>query len=603
MDDDAFINQYEPSELRIASEFLTRWLPFLSKDLCLNCTKTLTNRISSLASGNTEFKLLNEDDCNGNCENSIKIRDADVTDTNSLGSWKDMAKSVDEISANGFSAEPALAETPSPRISWADMAQEDELEEEEYELSKRIVNNGNGKPLLSREQREHIRFLNVKRKKDFIAFERVGGKLVNIVEGLELHTGVFSAAEQKRIVDYVGLLEEMGRKAELEERTFTAPRKWMKGKGRKTIQFGCCYNYATDKKGNPPGILKDGIVDPMPDLFKVIIRRLVKWHVLPPECVPDSCIVNIYEKDDCIPPHIDHHDFVRPFCTVSFLSECNILFGTMLKSVIAGEFSGTFDIALPVGSVLVLQGNGADVAKHCVPAVHAKRISITFRKMDESKRPQGFIPEPDLQGIVPLSYEAEKKTDGLLPSPKSEPHSRSQQHSRGAPSPRGNGRVQQPARTYAEKHYTPRSGSPRRERVEQARTYYAEGQYNNNNNTRSEPRSQTRNNRQGTANSYPQGNLPLSYEAEKKTDGLLTSPKSEPPSRNQQYNRRASSPRGDDRVEGSASPRRGRVEPARTYVERQYNNNNYQSEARFRTQNNRRGSTNSYYVAKINRSG
>lgn len=29
------------------------------------------------------------------------------------------------------------------------------------------------------------------------------------------------------------------------ERTYTAPRKWMKGKGRVTIQFGCCYNYAT----------------------------------------------------------------------------------------------------------------------------------------------------------------------------------------------------------------------------------------------------------------------------------------------------------------------------------------------------------------------
>lgn len=38
------------------------------------------------------------------------------------------------------------------------------------------------------------------------------------------------------------------------------------------------------------------------------------------------------------------------------------------------------------------------------------RISITFRKMDESKRPQGYAPEPDLQGLQPLSYEAEKAT-------------------------------------------------------------------------------------------------------------------------------------------------------------------------------------------------
>ncbi|XP_021755394.1 RNA demethylase ALKBH5-like, partial [Chenopodium quinoa] len=190
-------------------------------------------------------------------------------------------------------------------------------------------------------------------------------------------------------------------------------RKWMKGKGRVTIQFGCCYNYATDKNGNPPGILKRGEVDPLPSLFKVIIKRLIRWHVLPPSCIPDSCIVNIYEEGDCIPPHIDNHDFVRPFCTISFLSECNIVFGTDLKIEAPGEFSGAIAIPLPVGSVMVLNGNGADVAKHCVPAVPSKRISITFRRMDESKRPVDYSPIPDLQGLEPLYYD----DDGAKKSP------------------------------------------------------------------------------------------------------------------------------------------------------------------------------------------
>ncbi|KAK3007680.1 hypothetical protein RJ639_014817, partial [Escallonia herrerae] len=189
------------------------------------------------------------------------------------------------------------------------------------------------------------------------------------------------------------------------ERTYSAPRKWMRGKGRVTIQFGCCYNYSMDSNGNPPGILRNEPVDPIPHLFKVIIRRLVRWHVLPSTCVPDSCIVNIYDEGDCIPPHIDNHDFVRPFCTVSFLSECDIVFGTKLKVDRPGEFSGAFAIPLPLGSVLVLNGNGADVAKHCVPAVPSKRISITFRKMDESRWPIGFAPEPDLQGLERLPYE------------------------------------------------------------------------------------------------------------------------------------------------------------------------------------------------------
>lgn len=104
------------------------------------------------------------------------------------------------------------------------------------------------------------------------------------------------------------------------------------------------------KAGNPAGILKYETVDPLPHLFKVIITRLVKWHVLPPTCVPDCCVVNIYDEGDCIPPHIDNHDFLRPFCTVSFLSECNILFGTNLKVEETGEYSGgLYSLPLPVG--------------------------------------------------------------------------------------------------------------------------------------------------------------------------------------------------------------------------------------------------------------
>ena len=41
---------------------------------------------------------------------------------------------------------------------------------------------------------------------------------------------------------------------QLRGRTFSAPRKSMRGKGRVTIQFGCCYNYARDSKGRDPGM-------------------------------------------------------------------------------------------------------------------------------------------------------------------------------------------------------------------------------------------------------------------------------------------------------------------------------------------------------------
>jgi hypothetical protein len=43
---------------------------------------------------------------------------------------------------------------------------------------------------------------------------------------------------------YLKVLHDLCFSKLLAERTFTAPAKWMRGKGRVTIQFGCCYNYA-----------------------------------------------------------------------------------------------------------------------------------------------------------------------------------------------------------------------------------------------------------------------------------------------------------------------------------------------------------------------
>ncbi|CAN4078757.1 unnamed protein product [Withania somnifera] len=498
--DDPFLLNYNSDELRIASEFLSNWLPFLSRDLCRSCTHTLSDRIRSLnnkVSGNAEClkqpknmsvltpERCDSDGCNGgqeNCDNNSLGSWNDCgdlngnADTNSLGSWKDGAggESFEELSVERRSSDNCIdgpdsisqpvgeastgeafssslpVTTPKVKMSWADMAQEDELQSEEVSESIALSSQVNGvseeeittseskqKTELSREQREYIRF-------------RVNGKIMNILDGLELHKGVFSAAEQIRIVKFVEKLDQMGKNGELKERTYTAPKKWMRGKGRATIQFGCCYNYAPDKSGNPPGILKSETVDPLPDLLKVMIRRLVRWHVMPSTCVPDSCIINIYEEGNCIPPHIDNHDFVRPFCTVSFLSECNIVFGSNLKIVGPGEFAGAIAIPLPVGSVLVLNGNGADVAKHCVPAVPSKRISITFRRMDESRRPTGYVSEHDLQGLQPLSYEADtqKKSSSSRPRFSARKQSLRQEESME--------RVKMPMRRHLEPRYTGR---------------------------------------------------------------------------------------------------------------------------------------------------
>ena len=39
---------------------------------------------------------------------------------------------------------------------------------------------------------EYSRFIQVKRKKDFVCIEKINGKPIHILEGLELHTRVFN---------------------------------------------------------------------------------------------------------------------------------------------------------------------------------------------------------------------------------------------------------------------------------------------------------------------------------------------------------------------------------------------------------------------------
>ena len=157
-----------------------------------------------------------------------KSENGEDCDNHSLGSWKGseiVFGSFPEDFSSVLQSRPAVVETASPPMRWADMTQENEFDEEEEEEDEQRDSSRKGfdassvktpeKPKLSRDQRENLRLINVKRKKDFICLERVKGKIVNVLDGLELHTGVFSAVEQKRIVDQVYQLQEKGRRGEL----------------------------------------------------------------------------------------------------------------------------------------------------------------------------------------------------------------------------------------------------------------------------------------------------------------------------------------------------------------------------------------------------
>ncbi|KAL5707257.1 mRNA N(6)-methyladenine demethylase [Ranunculus cassubicifolius] len=341
--------------LRIPSKFFSDLLPYLSQGFCTSCKELLESRLQHI---NHDGGSL-----------------ANFCSADSSNFWTPEKTSASSTQLSTTSSTPA-----SVNSTWSSIA-------DKVSVSLTVTAKSSDVKVPS----DRKRMSQVGRKKDFVCVEKINGKPLNVLQGLELYTRVFNDEDQKEIVEYVYNLQRLGQSRKFRERTYTEPRKWMRGKGRVTIHFVCCYNYAVSAE-----------VDPIPFLFKSMIRRMVKWRILPSTCIPNSCIVNIYDEGDCIPPHIDHHDLVRPFCTVSFLTEANILFGSNLKVVAHGEFSGPASIPLPVGSVLILQGNGADVAKHCVPAVPGKRISITFRKMDDSKLPFKFSPDPELQHIQPL---------------------------------------------------------------------------------------------------------------------------------------------------------------------------------------------------------
>lgn len=162
----------------------------------------------------------------GNAELHLVSSSQERQDTGCLGSFRDASfrsfRMALEASADPGARETQAVESPMPRASSDDTEGEAELEEEEsQELDRELsvgdisLNRFANKRELSRKRREYLRFMDVKRNKELVFYERVKGRRVNILEGLELHDGVFDAAEQKRIVDFVYELQDMGRRGKL----------------------------------------------------------------------------------------------------------------------------------------------------------------------------------------------------------------------------------------------------------------------------------------------------------------------------------------------------------------------------------------------------
>jgi mRNA N6-methyladenine demethylase len=126
-------------------------------------------------------------------------------------------------------------------------------------------------------------------------------------------------------------------------------------------------------------------VEPIAEPIQALIDALYNRGVISdPNRRPNQCTINIYEEGNWLPAHIDNREFSRPIITTSLLSEQEMVMGEKIILTEDGMFKDVqFRLRLPIGSVVCLGGNAADLAQHAVPAASSKRISFTLRHLPD----------------------------------------------------------------------------------------------------------------------------------------------------------------------------------------------------------------------------
>ncbi|CAL5208972.1 unnamed protein product [Lathyrus oleraceus] len=206
--------------------------------------------------------------------------------------------------------------------------------------------------------------------KGFSAKESVKGHMVNVVKGLKLYEDVFTDSELCKLSDFVDEIHTAGQNGELSGETFILFNKQIKGNKRELIQLGVPIfgQIKEDTKNN---------IEPIPALLQRVIDHFIQWHLLPEYKRPNGCIINFFEEGEYSqpflkPPHLD-----QPVTTL-LLSESTMAFGRILMSENDGNYKGPLMLSLKKGSLVVMRGNSADMARHVMCPSPNRRVSITF---------------------------------------------------------------------------------------------------------------------------------------------------------------------------------------------------------------------------------
>ncbi|KAJ1433030.1 Alpha-ketoglutarate-dependent dioxygenase AlkB-like superfamily [Sesbania bispinosa] len=213
----------------------------------------------------------------------------------------------------------------------------------------------------------------IKLTKGFSAKESVKGHMVNVVKGLKLYEDIFSESEMCKLTDFVNEIHAAGQNGELSGETFILFNKQMKGNKRELIQLGVPIfgQIKDDAKSN---------IEPIPVFLHGVIDHLIQWQLIPEYKRPNGCIITYFEEGEFSqpflkPPHLD-----QPLSTL-VLSESTMAFGRILMSENDGNYKGPLMLSLKKGSLLVMRGNSADMARHVMCPSPNRRVSITFFKV------------------------------------------------------------------------------------------------------------------------------------------------------------------------------------------------------------------------------
>ncbi|XP_019428883.1 PREDICTED: uncharacterized protein LOC109336627 [Lupinus angustifolius] len=233
----------------------------------------------------------------------------------------------------------------------------------------------------------------IKLTKGFTAKESIKGHMVNVVKGLKLYEDIFTDSELYKLTEFVNELHTAGQNGELSGETFILFNKQMKGNKRELIQLGVPIfgQIKEDTKTN---------IEPIPALLERVIDHLIQWQLVPQYKRPNGCIINFFEEGEFSqpflkPPHLD-----QPLSTL-LLSESTMAFGRILTSENDGNYKGQLMLSLKKGSLVVMRGNSADMARHVMCPSPNRRVSITFfRVRPDSNHSQ--TPTPAMTSAMTL---------------------------------------------------------------------------------------------------------------------------------------------------------------------------------------------------------